>query len=198
MCADKAYNTSEHKDNFKILIVVPTTNLKDNEWVDEINKWFPYLKDCVYIECIQTAYKRVDVVDLLIVDEIHTTLSPEYRKLYSIADYKNILGLTATKPHNKEYNKFLQSICPIIFECDMEESRQLKLISGFKVINIPISLTRDERAKYKRYDLMFTNSLIELSKHGNAFEIANEARIDKKHAHHKTAIKFWMAMSKRR
>jgi superfamily II DNA or RNA helicase len=177
-------------ESINILIVVPTTNLKENEWVNEIAKWFPHLEKYITIECIHTAYKQLKVVDLLIVDEIHSTLSPEYRKLYTVVEYNYIIGLTATKPHIEEYNEFLNQVCPIVFEFDLKEAKELELISGFKLINTPVPLTRGERRKYDMYDKMFTSALIQLSEHGNAFTVAEEVRKDKNHALYKTACRF--------
>ena len=78
-----------------ILIIVPTTNLVGG-WIAEFIKWgSEEILDKVRIKCIQTAYKghtfvasRPDQVGpnpertLLIVDEVHSTLSPQYRALY--------------------------------------------------------------------------------------------------------------------
>jgi len=82
---EKELRVSESELVFEALIIVPTTNLRDNEWVNECRKWFPHLEKYITVECIQTVYKPellLSTYDIIVVDEIHTTLSHEYRKVY--------------------------------------------------------------------------------------------------------------------
>lgn len=182
------------------LIIVPTTNLKNNEWEAEINLWAPHVRSIVDIECIQTAYKWQNrQFDLIIVDEIHTTLSPEYRNVYSNISYSYILGLTATVPHVEEYQLILNKIAPIIYTLSLEDAIAGKLVNDYQVYNVPVSFTREERSKYVSYSHTFTNAAMKLSTKGkSAFEVANIARSDKKHPDYLVAVRFFTGMSKRR
>ena len=79
-----------------VYIVVPTTNLILG-WIAEFIKWgMEEILDHVEIQCIQTAYKAnasdtshpglvgTEATNmLLIADEVHSTLSPQYRSLYN-------------------------------------------------------------------------------------------------------------------
>jgi superfamily II DNA or RNA helicase len=124
------------------LITSPRTNLKEN-WRKELLKWglsetnstdrwkiannedqilesgevIRYM--FIWIENIQTAYKWDGrEFDLIIADEIHTMMTPEYSLLFKNVKYKYLMGLTAThditNKNDKEwyYNKY----CPVIFE----------------------------------------------------------------------------------
>ncbi len=192
---------------FKALIIVPTTNLRDNEWVNEINKWFPELKKLITIECIQTAYKWGTKMsdytynygyNIIVLDEIHTTISPEYRNIYNNISYDKILGLTATIPHIEEYANFLNKTCPVIYTLNTLEAADLEIVSKFKIYNIEVGFNRKEASKYKTYSKMFTNSMIALSSKGNAFEVAQAHMKDKSSPLQKIAQQFWTGMSLRR
>ena len=67
----------------KILILVPTVQLQ-TQFAEEFTKWG--LEDCldnVDILCYQSAYKLVgNHYSLVLCDEIHLGLSPEYRKFF--------------------------------------------------------------------------------------------------------------------
>lgn len=115
------------KGNFKnILITSPRTNLKDN-WSKELEKWgVGWLFGDIYtitVENIQTCYKWnkeiVSKFDLIIFDEVHTIVSPEYGKLIAIAKELNIsrIGLTATPSLHDEFkNQFYEYYIPIVYE----------------------------------------------------------------------------------
>lgn len=199
MAIKKLYDDWGFPGHFSALIVVPTTNLRDNEWVNEIDRWYPELAEYITIECIKTAYKVTYETDIIVVDEIHTTLSPEYRNFH-VNNTKDCptIGLTATEPHVEEYGELLKEICPIIYKLTMKESADMGLISKFKVENVYVSFTKKELAKYKIYDKMFHNALILLSNRGNAFEMARQYKDDKTSILHKTAKSFWNGMSMRR
>lgn len=93
-----------------VLITSPRTNLKDN-WKKELIKWGiepdtgKYLwrvkgtnrRVIIIIENIQTCYKwKSNYFDLIIADEIHTMMTPEYSLLFENNKYKYLMGLTAT------------------------------------------------------------------------------------------------------
>lgn len=100
----------------RVLIIVPTTNLRDNEWRNEFIKWgYKEYLEHVTIECIQTAhkewYKYVGHL-LMIVDEIHTSLSEMYFNIYKLLP-PYVLGLTATPPEREEYREKLAQVAPL-------------------------------------------------------------------------------------
>lgn len=125
----------QNRDVKEVLITSPRTNLKEN-WVKEMKKWgftrnvsfvdlegwiVPDRKDVIHItiENIQTAYKWEDKhFDLIIADEIHTMMTPEYSRIFDNLTYKYLMGLTATHDitdkNDKEY--YYKRYCPIVFE----------------------------------------------------------------------------------
>ena len=96
MAADEIIK--KYKEKSRILIIVPTENLKYNEWINELNKWgyennLPYID----IQCIQTVYKwRNRDFDLVICDELHTQLTDLYSLFFIMNNFTSIIGLSAT------------------------------------------------------------------------------------------------------
>jgi len=122
-----------------ILITSPRTNLKEN-WIGQIYQWFGdeyliykdnglvYVRDntrtiTFNITNVQTAYKwyKEDselnpVFDMIIADEIHTFVTPEYSKVFSLT-HSYTLGLTATPDINKDEKREIYDYhAPIIFK----------------------------------------------------------------------------------
>ena len=50
--------------------------------------------------------------DIVVVDEVHTTLSIEYRKFYENNNWDRIYCFTATLPETPEYRVYLDDIAP--------------------------------------------------------------------------------------
>lgn len=195
----------------KVLIIVPTSNLRDNEWVNEFTKWGykEYLQH-VTIECIQTAYKntyKYADYSLMVIDEVHTTLSPKYSKIYSLR-IPYMLGLTATPPDREEYKKYLQDILPTVYELTVHEAIDKQLVAPYLLYNLPVRFTRAERAMYNKFNQMFNSAQLQLNtyikafpslyKGKTAFDLAQEATNDPNHQYKKAGQKFWQGMSLRK
>ena len=111
-CAILACNyILENVVNSKIHILVPTIQLQD-QFIDEFHKWD--LENCldnVEILCYQSAYKlKSNQYDLVVCDEIHLGLSPQYRKFFENNTYNKLLCMTATLPEEEEYKHLLGMI----------------------------------------------------------------------------------------
>ena len=85
--------------------------------------------------CYQTAYRWNDYdFGLVIADEIHDSLSPEYAKFYQNNSYKALIGLSATITRSTKYEmpdgsiltkgKLLDEIAPICFRYGMKEAKK--------------------------------------------------------------------------
>jgi superfamily II DNA or RNA helicase len=84
--------------NEKWLVITPTENLRDNEWVLEFIKWgYSQYLSKVQIICIQTAYKIAGQEFNAVVDEVHTTISPEYKMFYLNNKINKLICFTATR-----------------------------------------------------------------------------------------------------
>jgi len=80
-------------------------------------------------------------IDLLIVDEVHRSTSPEFVKLYDNVQYKNVIGLSAT-PNKKSIDK-----CgPIITDVGFDKAK----VSPFFVVFKGIDLNPYETNKYRQ------------------------------------------------
>lgn len=158
--------------------------------------------------CIQSAYKIEDRYDLVIIDEIHGALSPEYSKIFNRVEYKQLLGLTATIPHDNEYRELLQKKAPVVFVKTLDEAKELGAVSDFNVYNLYVPMSRKGRARYRKFDGMLKLAQMELGsiKRFNddlaempVFEIAQKyARSTEKTPIVKWSKQFWAAMSMRK
>lgn len=120
----------------KVLITSPRTNLKES-WNNELHKWgftkieevldstWEYNNTLVDIDLIniQTCYKwsksKINEYTLIILDEAHLIICPEYSKLIINAFLlkKKILGLTGTPNKSDEFkSQFYKTKLPIVFE----------------------------------------------------------------------------------
>ena len=135
-----------------VLILVPTNVLKDN-WLKEFKKWTNWRtlistliskyqgliggNTCVAIETIQTAYKtHYAPFDLLVLDEIHTMLSPEYSKIFTRLSYRQVIGLTATLDNSKENKLALyEQYCRVIYSYTEGEADGVVNKTSFVIIN---------------------------------------------------------------
>lgn len=189
-----------------VLIIVPSTNLRDNEWPRNFVEWGygPYLTN-VTISCVQTSYKDPTHYDLVIVDEVHTALSPEYRAVLEPERYTYLLGLTATPPENIEYLELLQKVAPICYELSQAESIDLGLISSYTTFNLAVSFTPRERFMYKKFNESYLKAKYELDKFirdnkvpNDAFGLASMVQRESNHPMNKAARAFWGGMQMRK
>lgn len=198
LALEKALKRNDSND--RALIIVPTETLRDNEWKTELKKWgLTKYKNKIDFQCIQSAYKYSNKhYRIVIVDEIHTTLSFEYRKFYQNNTWDYIYGLTATIPENKEYKKFLSTVAPIIKTIDINEALSLGLVSNYKAFNLGISFTAEEAKEYNKVDSLFIIATQKLGGSWDAFENATKwlKSSDKEEA--KWANIFYAMMRKRK
>lgn len=146
----------KHIQPKNVLITSPRINLKEN-WERELNKWgiikspLEWWYNHIYsltinIINIQTCYKwskeQLQQFDLIIVDEIHTSITPEYGKLIINAKELAIttIGLTGT-PDDRKFEKelFYKSYCPIVYK--FLQSEEKKIVNKKKYIIFEYELT---------------------------------------------------------
>lgn len=152
-----------------ILITSPRTNLKEN-WRKELMKWGITYRLCdesptgywfknrplhIMIENIQTCYKwEKQKFDLIIADEIHTMMTPEYSALFENNKCKWLMGLTATHDITSKNDKgyFYKKYAPIIYEYYRSAEHGLINKTRFVIVNHSLG---DEKVFYtirgKRY-----------------------------------------------
>jgi len=155
------------------LLLVPTVQLQD-QFKEEFIKWgFEQCLDRVDIICYQSAYKLIDNhYDIVVCDEIHLGLSPQYRKFFKNNQYDRLLCMTATPPEEEEYRLLLFKLAPTVYRISIDECVSLGLVSPYEIHCIPIEMTNEEQTEYKRINRKFVKHKLALG--SDAF---NTARI---------------------
>lgn len=197
MAIESILNASE---NNKALVIVPTENLRDNEWLNEFRKWgLAHLLPRVEFMCIQSAYKLSNQKwSIVVVDEVHTTLSYTYRNFYEYNSWEAIYCLTATPPENEEYREYLESFAPILIKTDLRKASKLKLVSKHRVYNLGVSFTALEALQYQRVDKLYNQAAANLGGVYNAFANATKWRRSRDRDKAKWANIFYTTMQKRK
>ena len=138
------------------LILVPTVQLQE-QFKEEFSKWgYEHVLDRVDIICYQTAYKYVGKhYNIVVCDEVHLGLSPEYRKFFENNTYDRLLCMTATLPEENEYKLHLFKLAPTIYKISLDECVDLGLVSPYDIICVPIKLTASEKEDYKKINNKF-------------------------------------------
>jgi len=140
-------------NNETSLVIVPTENLRDNEWKNQFVTW-GYVRELekVQIECIQTVYKWVGKhFNTVVIDESHWSIQgAKYSDFLKNNTYDRILCLTATPPDDKIILQFMQSVAPIIHTTNTQRALELGLISPFIIYNIPVEFTSEEQKSYNQ------------------------------------------------
>ena len=96
---------------FRILVVVPTTALKD-QWQVQLDEWgFSFNSE---VQVINTVIKHKWSCDLLILDECHRFSSNDFSQIFDCVKYKLILGLTATFERLDGKHYIMEKYCPIV------------------------------------------------------------------------------------
>ena len=167
------YILSKVKDG-SALILVPTIQLQD-QFRNEFIKWgLDNCLDNVDILCYQSAYKlQGQHYDIVVCDEIHLGLSHEYRKFFKYNMYDSLLCMTATLPEEEEYKELLKTIAPTAYKITLDKCVQLGIVSPYTITCIPVTLTVDEKAAYKKANNSFVQWKYMLGQF-NAFESAQE------------------------
>jgi superfamily II DNA or RNA helicase len=138
------------------LVLVPTVQLQE-QFKEEFSKWgYEHVLDRVDIICYQSAYKYVGKhYNIVVCDEVHLGLSPEYRKFFENNTYDKLLCMTATLPEENEYKLHLFKLAPTIYRISLDECVDLGLVSSYDIICVPIKLTQDEQEEYKKINNKF-------------------------------------------
>lgn len=135
--------------DFKILVVVPTDNLK-NQWLKQLIEW-KLLKN-VTVEIINTAIKKVQHFDLLICDEAHRYASDSFSKLFDVIYYKMILCLTGTLERLDGKEELIKTHAPVCDAVTRDEAIENGWLADFKNYLVMIDVDLKE---YKQWDQVF-------------------------------------------
>lgn len=148
--------TLSSSDTGQALVLVPTTQLQ-KQFEEEFIKWgHEAILNRVEIICYQSAYKfKKKHYSIVVCDEVHMGLSPEYRKFFENNSYDKLLCMTATLPEELEYQQHLQGLAPTAYTITLDECVELGLVSPYNIICVPVTLTAGEQVEYKKINNRF-------------------------------------------
>tara|TARA_R110002012_G_scaffold1455_8_gene6174 strand:+ start:2868 stop:4046 length:1179 start_codon:yes stop_codon:yes gene_type:complete len=180
------------------LILVPTVQLQ-NQFMDEFDKW-GVSSDNVEVLCYQSAYKLIGHhYDIVVCDEVHLGLSPQYRKFFEHNVYDSLLCMTATLPEEQEYKELLKDLAPTIYRISLDECVAKGIVAPYNIYCKALSLTPAEKDEYKKINNSFVYYKYQLGQF-NAFDEAKRIMGDK-NAHpadKKSAVLFYRAIRERK
>lgn len=161
------------------IVLVPTVQLRD-QFEEEFSKWgYEDVVDLIDFVCYQSAYKLKDNhYNIVICDEVHLGLSPEYRKFFENNTYDRILCMTATLPEENEYKLHLFNIAPTVYKISLDQCVAMGLVSPYDIVCVPIKLTDDEKKEYKAINNKFVYWKYKLGQFG-AFDAAKAIMANK-------------------
>ena len=143
----------EKYPDFKVLVVVPTTNLKE-QWEEKLPTWD--LQDNVTVMVINTVIKKDITVDMMVVDEVHVTGAESLSKVFQTVHYKLILGLTATFERLDGRHEILRQYCPIVDEITLVEATVNQWLADYTEYEIILDV--DNIDEYRQMHKSFTGS----------------------------------------
>lgn len=142
----------EKNSDISVLIVVPTEVLKE-QWLEKLIE-NNLLGNCE-IEIINSAIKTSQVVDLLVIDEIHGVPSEHFVKIFEVIKYKLLLGLTGTLERLDGKEEIIKKYAPVCDRVTIDEAEKNGWVSPLKeyVVMIKTDLT-----EYNELNRKFTAS----------------------------------------
>ena len=142
------------KPDFKILVVVPTTLLKE-QWVQQLDS-FGLSLNC-NVQVINTIITKDWVCDLLIIDECHRYAGDSFSQIFEKVKYKLILGLTATFERLDGKHELVSKYCPICDSVPITECLANGWVSPYKEYLVLIDV--DDIESYQKVTKEFNECL---------------------------------------
>ena len=140
----------ELKPLFRVIIIVPTTVLKD-QWEKELDERQLQLNCQVVV--INTAIENSYSCDLLVIDEIQRMAADTFRQVFNVVSYKLILGLTATFERLDGKHQILEQYCPVCDNVPLTECLLNGWVAPYKIYKILVDV--DDIEEYKQYNKEF-------------------------------------------
>jgi len=161
------------------IVLVPTVQLRD-QFEEEFSKWgYEDVVDKIDFVCYQSAYKLKDNhYNIVVCDEVHLGLSPEYRKFFENNTYDRLLCMTATLPEENEYKLHLFKLAPTVYRISLDQCVAMGLVSPYDIVCVPIKLTDEEQKEYKSINKKFVYWKYQLGQFG-AFDAAKAIMANK-------------------
>lgn len=129
-----------------VVIVVPTIPLKQ-QWEEGLDSLG--LSNNAEVFVINTLIKQQPFdCSLLILDEIHRYAASTFSKVFGIAKYSFVLGLTATLRRLDEKHEYLEQYAPICDKVTMVEGKRNGWMAPYAEYNLGIELPEEEFEYY--------------------------------------------------
>lgn len=136
--------------NLSVIVVVPTDVLK-NQWTGLLDSQGLGLNCKVVI--INTASKKLEQCDLLILDEVHKFAADQFLQVFKTVKYKLILGLTATIERLDGKHELIKRYCPVVDTVTIEVAKLNGWVSDFTEYQVII--TANDIDNYRQYNKDF-------------------------------------------
>lgn len=143
----------QKNQNTKIVVTVPTEYLKV-QWIQELSKYNLYFD--VSVEIINSAVKKIEKVDFLILDELHRYASDVFYEIFKAKDPNIILGLSATFKRLDGKHELLNKYCPVCDIITVNEAIENKWLSPYR--EYKVLLEPDDIATYRYYTQIFNDT----------------------------------------
>lgn len=137
--------------NLSILIVVPTSTLKD-QWKSQLDSWGLGLN--AEVEIINTVVKRNNYkADILVLDEVHRYAASTFLKVFETVSYRFVLGLTATFDRLDGKHEIIAKYCPVVDIITPAEALANQWVSEYKEYLVLIDV--DNIEEYQKWNKEF-------------------------------------------
>ena len=137
--------------NLSILIVVPTSTLKD-QWKSQLDSWGLGLN--AEVEIINTVVKRNNYkADILVLDEVHRYAASTFLKVFETVSYRFVLGLTATFDRLDGKHEIIAKYCPVVDMITSTEALANQWVSEYKEYLVLIDV--DNIEEYQKWNKEF-------------------------------------------
>lgn len=176
-----------HLENFelRVLIVVPTEKLRDENWKDEFYKWGHSFiwNNNVERSCYVSINKMEgEFFDIVILDEAHN-ITANNSKFFEQNFVNHIIALTATPPEKEEKREILKSLeISTIYRVSLDEAVEWGLISPFKITVIQTGLDTIKKVipagnKQKRFFQTEFAAYVYLSNQINSIDVSTASSV---------------------
>lgn len=137
--------------NLSILVVVPTSTLKD-QWKSQLDSWGLGLN--AEVEIINTVVKRNNYkADILVLDEVHRYAASTFLKVFETVSYRFVLGLTATFDRLDGKHEIIAKYCPVVDIITSTEALANQWVSEYKEYLVLIDV--DNIEEYQKWNKEF-------------------------------------------
>lgn len=149
IAVDYSKDIVDLKKNAKILIVVPTEKLRDENWLEEYEKWRAKTiwKKNITRSCYVSANKIQDKeFDLVILDEVHN-ITENNSEFFDNNKVDKCLALTATPPEDDVKKDILKNLgFKMVYNLPLDKAVELGLVSPYDIVVVETRL--DNTNKY--------------------------------------------------